>query len=190
MGKPTVGSWRVARAVIAVQCGVLAACASNSATPESDGGKGTRADSSADVSGPDACTAAGGECLALSLSETCSRVGPPDCNPGQYNRHWVCCLGSISNGCTDANVQMIQVSSYDRSCKSASDCIAVVWATLASPACSRAPTAPSVQAQKPSTWTTSPRRRAGRTSRTRCSRAAGVALKPFHVASTANAVRT
>ena len=119
------GSWRVARAAIAVQCGVLAACASDSATSRSEAGSGTSADAGAEASGPAACAAAGGTCIALSPPDTCSRVGPPDCNPGQITRNWVCCLGSISTSCTDANVQMVQASNYDQSCKTSSDCVAV-----------------------------------------------------------------
>ena len=130
MSKPAVWSWRIAPAVIAVQCGVLTACTSGGATSESDGGSGTRDASGPDASapaasGPAACSAAGGSCIAIDPGETCSKVGPPDCNPEQHNRNWVCCVGSISSNCTDANVQVIQASSYDRSCKASSDCIAV-----------------------------------------------------------------
>jgi hypothetical protein len=56
-------------------------------------------------------------------------------------RFAVACTGSHTVTCTDANVQLIQASNYDQSCKTASDCIAVAEGNACYPCVIACPTA-------------------------------------------------
>jgi len=94
-------------------------CAPTCVTLVEDAGDGS--DGGTDASGPAACVAAGGHCVAGVAF--CANVGPgatpKDClnvGPGGM----LCCAVNDDAGCTE-----IQASSYDQSCKSDSDCAMV-----------------------------------------------------------------
>jgi hypothetical protein len=75
------------------------------------------------VSKPIFCQFANGQCLIG--GSPCSKViASIDCNAAQTGPGSFCCLDPPPE-CTDANVQIIQASNYDQSCKTSSDCIAV-----------------------------------------------------------------
>jgi hypothetical protein len=71
------------------------------------------------------CTSAGGTCVLG--GNQCSKqaaTSNQDCNPTENPGGAFCCLDDATT-CTDANVQLIEASNYDQSCKTDSDCIAV-----------------------------------------------------------------
>jgi hypothetical protein len=101
----------------AVLLAVMVGCSSGSSGGTADGGNGSEA---VNDSGLAACRAAGGECVEG--VGYCAMVGP-GATPGScldQGPSTLCCAVSADAGCTQ-----IQASSYDQSCASDSDCLAV-----------------------------------------------------------------
>jgi hypothetical protein len=84
------------------------------------------ADARSDGAAPDAgkeCVAAGGTC---SQDPFCVGPGPQNCGPNAY-----CCFDAIC--APDGSVPPIEASSYDQSCRSDSDCVAVSEGDVCTP---------------------------------------------------------
>jgi hypothetical protein len=77
----------------------------------------------AGVPGSIFCQSAGGQCV-IGGSSCTTRTASLECMSGPNPGGAFCCMDPPA-ACTDANVQIIQASNYDQTCKTDADCMAV-----------------------------------------------------------------